>query len=145
MFEKCIYFAINAMARKINKLWEAEFKTIGLSPAHGYMLTLILEKPGLRQKEIAETLCLDPSTITRFIDALIDKGYITRQNDEDGRASKVVPTAKGKNMKPKLETVKENLKKQAADSIGLDVLENMRNAIGKCDKEMAQKQEKTCG
>lgn len=136
MFDKCIFFAINALARKINKIWEAEFKTIGLSPAHGYLLTLVIRQPGLRQKEIAEKLQLDPSTITRFIDALITKKLITRKNDDDARAACIFPTAKATAMEKDLEQIFTNIKQTASEKIGIKNMETLCCAIQECENKI---------
>ena len=33
MFERCLYFNINALARAVNQRWEKAYQAIGLSPA----------------------------------------------------------------------------------------------------------------
>ncbi len=45
-----------------------EFRQTGLSAPHAYVMRLVLDDPGLSQKQLAEELHLDPSTVTRFID-----------------------------------------------------------------------------
>jgi hypothetical protein len=38
MFDRCLYFNVNALARVVNKKWAEGFEQFDLSPAHGYML-----------------------------------------------------------------------------------------------------------
>ncbi|VAW65860.1 hypothetical protein MNBD_GAMMA08-1659, partial [hydrothermal vent metagenome] len=83
MFEKCIYFNSNALTRQINKIWDDAFKPFGLSPSHAYVLRLVLDQPGISMKQIAEELELAPSTVTRFIDSLINKKFLTRVTDDN--------------------------------------------------------------
>lgn len=78
MFERCLYFNVNALTRKVNRIWDRAFEDLGLSPAHAYLLRLVLSQPGISQKDIAGELRLEKSTVTRFIDALEDKGYLKR-------------------------------------------------------------------
>ena len=103
MFEQCIYFNLNALVRDLNKIWEAQFVDLGLTPPLGYMLALILSEPGLSQKDLAQRLHLERSTVTRFLEVLENKGLIRRESaPEDGRVIRVSPSEKGKALKPKV-------------------------------------------
>lgn len=62
-------------------------------------MLIIIEKPGMLQKEVGEAMHMTPSTITRFLDKLGESGYIVREIQ--GRSVRIYPTAKGQ----KLETV----------------------------------------
>jgi DNA-binding MarR family transcriptional regulator len=75
MFERCLYFNVNSLARKLNARWEQAFAPFNLPPSHGYLLRVVLENPGLTQQKIAEELRLNKSTVTRFISALEKKNY----------------------------------------------------------------------
>lgn len=78
MFERCLYFNVNALTRKVNGIWDRAFEDLELSPAHAYLLRLMLSRPGISQKDIATELRLEKSTVTRFIDVLEEKGYLKR-------------------------------------------------------------------
>lgn len=93
MFERCLYFNVNALTRKVNRVWDQAFADLGLSPAHAYLLRLVLSKPGISQKEIAGELRLEKSTVTRFIDALEAKGYLKRNKVNRERIVSPTPTA----------------------------------------------------
>lgn len=58
MFERCLYFNTQNLARTVNRIWTEEFKQYELSPAHAYLLRLVLTEPGLLQREIAANLGL---------------------------------------------------------------------------------------
>ena len=119
MFERCIYFNINSLSRDINRIWDDAFQRQGLSPAHGYLLRLVLSAPGISQKEIAQTLNLDPSTVTRFVDVLSTKKLLRRQSGRDNvRASQIFPTPKALEMHTELE------------KIGAELYAVMRKKIG---------------
>ena len=110
MFERCLYFNLNALTRKVNRLWESEFRQTGLSAPHAYVMRLVLSEPGISQKKLAEELHLDPSTVTRFVDALAERRLVRRDtNDTDRRSAAVFPTAEGKRLQKKLEKTGERL------------------------------------
>ena len=119
MFEKCIYFNTNALARQINKIWDDAFKPLGLSPAHAYVLRTVLDTPGIAMKQIAEELELAPSTVTRFVDSLINKGFLKRiTDDDDKRGSRIFPTQQGKKIHQELEKIGQQLYANMNDIIG---------------------------
>jgi len=110
MFEKCIYFNSNALTRQINKIWDDAFKPFGLSPSHAYVLRLVLDQPGISMKQIAEELELAPSTVTRFIDSLINKKFLARiTDDNDKRGTKILPSQQAKKIHKKLEQTGQQL------------------------------------
>ena len=62
------------------------------------VLGILLEhEDGLRQKAIAEAMNIGPSSTSEFIDKLEQTGYIERRPDpDDGRATRIYLTEKGK-------------------------------------------------
>ncbi len=91
MFDRCIYFNLSTLTRKINKIWQLEFERIGLSPSHGYLLFAMTELPGASQKALGELVELDASTITRLIDGLEAKGYVKKVSRGKGAKFSVTP------------------------------------------------------
>ena len=70
----------------------------------------MLSEPGISQKQLAEELHLDPSTVTRFVDALAERQLVRRDtSNTDRRSAAVFPTAEGKRLQKKLEKIGEGL------------------------------------
>ncbi|MCW9013716.1 MAG: MarR family transcriptional regulator [Gammaproteobacteria bacterium] len=131
MFEKCIYFNSNALARSINRIWDEAFKPTGLSPAHAYLVRMVLSQPGISMKKLADELELAPSTVTRFVDSLIHKDLLRRDADiTDKRGSTVWPTSKAEAMRLQLEQTGQQLFQQMNDLLGkknfTDLVRTMR-------------------
>ncbi len=119
MFERCLYFNINALARAVNQRWENAYQTVGLSPAHAYLLRLVLSTPGITQKQLAAELRLAPSTITRFIDALAKRGLLQRQaSGGDAREWAIQPSDAARSLHGELER------------IGQELYQSLRNTLG---------------
>ncbi len=126
MYEKCLFFNLNSFTRALNKRWEEEFENVGLSASHGYLLRLILETPGSTQKQLAEEMSLSPSTVTRFLEALEQKGFVKRTCcSEDGRAMTVEATKKGHALQKDLEKTSERLSKFVAEKLGSRNIEDL--------------------
>jgi MarR family transcriptional regulator, organic hydroperoxide resistance regulator len=104
MFDKCIYFNLNALIRDLNRIWDQEFAASGLTAPQGYLLSLVLQKPGLSQKEVGQTMNLDRSTVTRFLESMEKEKLIKREpSAHDGRVINVYPTKKAEGLKAELQ------------------------------------------
>lgn len=116
MFERCLYFNVNALARKVNTIWDEAFAEFDLSPAHAYLLRLLLEQPGLTQTQITQELRLEKSTVTRFVTVLENKKLVSRE--KHGREVLAYPTANAKALQDKLNKKGDQLYQKMIDSLG---------------------------
>ena len=117
ILHNCLYFTANSLARVITRMADDEFRPTGLSPSHAFLMMLVNDNPGIGQKELCEQLHLAPSTITRFVDALVYRGFLTRQTD--GKASKVYATDEGANLRQPIEDAWKRLHQRYAGVLGL--------------------------
>lgn len=120
MFERCLYFNINALTRTINRIWDEAFAEFNLSPSHAYLLRLVLTTPGLTPKQISLELKLEKSTVTRFLDALSKKGFIVRKSGTSGDAREqgIFPTKKSEKITTQLEHKGDELYQKMLKKIG---------------------------
>jgi len=116
MFERCLYFNVNALARRVNAIWDAAFAEFKLSPAHAYLLRLVLETPALTQGQIAAELKLEKSTVTRFVTALENRQLVRRQRQ--GREVRVLPTARATELASGLDQTGDALYQQLLTQLG---------------------------
>lgn len=120
MFERCLYFNTNTLARKVNRMWKDAYNEVGLSPSHAYLLRLVLAKPGLSQQTIANELNLEKSTITRFIDKMEAQGFIVRtvSSTRSTREQSIFPTEKAKQLHNRLEQIGDTLYAEVLNIMG---------------------------
>ncbi|OSM01522.1 MarR family winged helix-turn-helix transcriptional regulator [Magnetofaba australis] len=126
MFDQCLYFNVNALSRSINRIWDREYQdAVQLSAAHAYLIWVVLGEPGMPQRRIAQQLGLARSTVTRFVDALVKKGLVRRQQAEhDGREQLVFPTAQAEAIRAPLEDLHHKLSERVSDILGSDAVAN---------------------
>jgi DNA-binding MarR family transcriptional regulator len=94
MFDRCLYFNTTALARQLEKEWAKAFSPFGLTPPQAFMLRTILDRPGLLQRELAETMAISRPTASRALDGLSEKGLVERRSSErDGREQTVHGTS----------------------------------------------------
>ena len=119
MFEECLYFNCNALARTISRIWTEAYRQFDLSPPHAFLLRVVLAKPGLLPRELAEELNLSRSTITRFLDSLEQRDLLIRKpTEKDGRELQVYPTKAAKAIHQKLDSTGENLTRLMGKIVG---------------------------
>jgi DNA-binding MarR family transcriptional regulator len=95
MFDHCLYFNTTALARRLEREWTEAFAAFELSPPQAFMLRVVLAKPGLLQRELADELSIARPTATRALDFLQSKGLIVRRGRDgngDGREICIQPT-----------------------------------------------------
>ena len=119
MFDRCLYFSVNSLARLLNKKWALAFEPYDLSPAHGYLLRAVLAQPGITQKELTIELRLEKSTITRFVDALQKKDLVERKaGGKDSRLQNIYPTNKAIKIHSALDDVGDSLYQDMQTTLG---------------------------
>lgn len=90
----------------------------GLTQAEFRCLRLFGRDETLNNKLIAERMKLSPSRLTRIIDGLVQKEYVTREiNNEDRRNMKVSLSQKGKDLVEKLNQAYINIHREILEDI----------------------------
>lgn len=129
--ENCLYFSVNSLARKINKLADEEFTITGLTPSHAYLMLTLINEPGLSQNELSKIMNLKASTMTRFIDKLVLKNFAKRI--QEGRNVFVYPTDKGLVLKDIIEKAMKNMYGHYYEILDKDFSEKLTIKINKAN------------
>jgi DNA-binding MarR family transcriptional regulator len=93
VFDHCLYFNTTALARLLEREWTAAFAAFSLTPPQAFLLRLILDRPGLSQRELADAMTIARPTATRVLDGLEARKLIKRRAGEDAREQRIHPTA----------------------------------------------------
>lgn len=89
-----------------------------VSSIQAIFLAFISEKDGISQQELAETLYLEKTAVTRIIDALEKRNFAIRVKDKsDRRQNMVYVTSEGKDMMEQLRPVAMLIENQALQGI----------------------------
>ncbi len=100
-FSACLLFSANALARAVTAIGDEPFSRFGLSYSHAYLLSEVAITPGGTPTYLSEQLYLTPSTITRLIEKLEQKGLVTRR--PEGKNIRVYPTDAGLALVPAID------------------------------------------
>lgn len=136
ILHNCLYFTANSLARVITRMAEEEFRLTGLSPSHAFLMMLVNDNPGIGQKELCEQLHLAPSTVTRFIDTLTYKGFLTRQTD--GKATRVFATEEGAKLRKPIENAWKSLHRRYGAVLGLQEGDRLTTMIDDASRKLGE-------
>jgi len=130
----CLFFNTNAFSRHLLKLAEIEFAHLKVSPAHASLLLLVFETPGISPKELSRMLELNPSTITRFVDALAKKKLVRRQSK--GKIAFIFPTPKGLGIKAQVAKAYKNLYLKYSEILGPETAVMLSHKISLANEQI---------
>ena len=96
-------------------------KDRGTTRAQWIVLFRLREQEGLSQVDLADVLELQPISLVRLLDRLVEHGLLERRHDpKDRRANRLFLTASGRQLVDDLDSLR--------DSIASDVLQNLSDA-----------------
>ena len=81
-------FLLNDVARLLRTYADYKAAQFGITRAQWAVLVRLERSEGIKQSELAETLDLQPITLTRLLDKLADNGLIERRPDAADRRAK---------------------------------------------------------
>lgn len=135
--ECCLYFTSNSMSRLINKMTEEAFMPTGLAPSYAFLMMVVIEKESIGIGELANILKLAPSTVTRFVDKLIAKSYLER--NQEGRNITLLATSKGKAMLPEIKASWKSLYDRYCEVLGEEFAVELTANMSKANKILESK------
>ncbi len=137
---------ISILYRKSQMLLGHALKESDITSAEYPILFFLNKKNGVTQEELSSHLYLDKSAVTRVIQGLATKGFITKRKDEkDQRCNRVYLTDKGYEVQAQIEKALEDWnailmmnvpeeKKEEIYELLTQMVENVREEL--LDKKM---------
>ena len=129
MFEHCLYFNTTALARLLEREWTAALADLELTPPQAFLLRLVLDRPGLSQRELADAMTIARPTATRVLDGLEARKLIKRRAGRtDAREQRIHPTAEAEAIRDALNAASGSVTRRLKALLGPQVFEQ---AVGK--------------
>jgi MarR family transcriptional regulator, transcriptional regulator for hemolysin len=96
------------------------------------VMKVVLENSEMKQNEIAEKVFKDAASVTRIIELLIKKEYLSRKvHDNDRRRTSLKLTKKGKDILAKVQVVINKNRASALNGIDEKNIKIMRDVLSK--------------
>ncbi len=92
----CTCFRLRRMARRVTRVYDAHLAAAGLTLTQYSLLTALTRLPPPSLHELAETIGMDRTTLTRTLKPLRAQGLIGFAAGEDRRSKRVAITESGR-------------------------------------------------
>ncbi len=130
-----------AMAQ-VNKQWRRSLDRVlapmGLTQALWLPLVHLERSQGaMRQKDLAQALALDSSSIVRLIDGLQAQGWVERLDDADRRVKRIQLTAAGQDKVEAVKQVVAEVRGEVMQDIPAELLDQTLGALDTLLSKMA--------
>ena len=131
-------------ARQWRRVVDRRMQPFGLTEATWLPLIYLARAPmPMRQKDLAEALSLDGSSVVRLLDALEAAELVERrEQDGDRRARIIVPTRRGLSIAEQVETVSRQVRNAVLTGLYADELEVATKVLEQACLNLARLQDK---
>lgn len=85
-----ICFKLSTVMRKVQRYYESNLSSFGITPVQFYVLSALWENDGVKFKDLARSLTMDGSTLTGILDRLERLDYVERKDDPEDRRSLLI-------------------------------------------------------
>ncbi|MFZ5596032.1 MAG: MarR family winged helix-turn-helix transcriptional regulator [Bacillota bacterium] len=110
---KYICFKLSKVMRKVQRYYENNLSSFGVTPVQFYVLSALWENDGVKFKDLARSLNMDGSTLTGILDRLERLDYVERRDDpEDRRSLLIFLKEKAKERRAEIVSLAERLNKE---------------------------------
>jgi MarR family transcriptional regulator for hemolysin len=98
-------------------------KTRGTTRAQWIVLFRLREQEGLSQVDLADVLELQPISLVRLLDRLVEHGLLERRHDpKDRRANRLFLTAQGRQLVDDLDSLRDSIATDALREVPTDAI-----------------------
>jgi MarR family transcriptional regulator for hemolysin len=139
-----IWLHANNMLRSARQIINENLRPLNLSSAEGnILLHMFTQGHELGQEQIVEQLDISKPAVSRALDSLETKGFITRQTDpNDKRAHRVRLTDKALENGPAIERIYNHVYTLAMQGISTDEFDYFVKLFNRISENLTREQEK---
>ena len=132
-YENSLGLVIRNASKTLEKALDVELlRNYGLSGGQWRVIGAIAVKSGISQKEVAELISLDSSTLVPIIDRLEHNGLVRREtNPNDRRNNRIFLTEKSESILDSIVTAVLNLRKSVYKDISAGDIEITKSVLKK--------------
>jgi MarR family transcriptional regulator for hemolysin len=135
-----IWLYAHQMIRSARHILNENLRPLDLSSAEGnILLHLLTQGQEMGQEQLVEQLDISKPAVSRALDSLETKGYVTRQRDpDDRRAHRIQLTNKARKIGPVIEQIYNQLYTIAMRDISQEELDSFVNLFSRMAQNFVQ-------
>ena len=132
--DEVVYFLAERMMRRAREYSKEQFKKakVDLTIDQWVILKRVSEEIGISQVDIASSTYKDPAAITRILDILVKKGFVTRMPKlDDRRAFEIHLTKKGADLVNRVIPMAQETRQKGLEGLNDQELKVLNRALKK--------------
>jgi MarR family transcriptional regulator for hemolysin len=137
-FESSVGFIVNTTAKAFQKALDAELrKNVGVTISQWRVIGTLTRYPGLTQKEIADRVGIEGSTLVPIIDKMEKDGFVKRKLDnQDRRINRIYLTNKTDDLWNSMIECALRIRKLSTKEIPEEQIKTMLEVLKKISKNL---------
>lgn len=116
----CTSFKLRQLMRRVGRHYDAELAKAGLKATQYSLLSCVFKLGPMRPSDIARTMGLEASTLTRNLKPLVAAGWLTLEAGDDGRSRSVALTPAGREKRQEAQRRWRIAQERLNDTVGLE-------------------------
>lgn len=135
-----IGFLLNDAARLYRRAFNARIRDEGFTALQWRLMVYLNRYPGIRQGPMADLIEVEPITLSRMVDRLVDSGFVERHADPaDRRAWLLHLTARAENLLEHVRPVGADLNELACDGLSDDERDRLFTLVERVRSNLSQR------
>lgn len=127
---QCINYLLTTAQHSVFQFLSLKLSEYDITPSQYGVLSCLWQKEFASPKQIAETLCLETSTISGVLDRMQKKGLIDRiTNNEDRREVRVVVKEKGQLLQEPIQEIIEEVNKEVLKGFSEQEIMDLKKSL----------------
>jgi MarR family transcriptional regulator for hemolysin len=137
-FESSVGFIVNNTAKAFQKALDAELrKNVGVTISQWRVISTLARQPGITQKEIADRVGIEGSTLVPIIDKMEKDGFVKRKLDnEDRRINRIYLTTKADDLWNSMIECALRIRKLSTKEISEEQIKTTLDVLRKISKNL---------
>lgn len=134
---QAVGFALSTLGFAVATRFRERLAPLGIEPRDFALLRAVAAEEGLSQQALGEQLCIPPSRMVAFIDALQDRGLLERRpHPGDRRAHALYLTAAGRKLLAKAVTVAAGFERELCAGLSAAEREQLLALLGEVREQL---------
>jgi|SRR5271163_4082423 len=128
---RCVGFRVRMMNRMVTAIYDDALSSAGLKPTQFTMLVAVANREGSRPADLAKSLAMDESTLSRNVDRMCNKGWLRLVPDQDRRCHLIAITDSGRALIRKSYPAWQEAQQEVTRRLGADGIAALRSVLRK--------------
>ena len=134
----CTNFRLRQLMRRLDQHYDAELAKAGLKTTQYSLLSHVLKLEPVSPGALAQAMKMQPSTLTRNLDALVRAGWVVLGAGRDARSRSVSCTTAGREKRVQAQRHWRAAQAALAAAVGPGQLADLHQVMGYCLERLEQ-------